>query len=613
MKIQTKLYPITWEWLKSYKSYQTFVIIIIILASFFRLQSINFQRELRSDELAYDFAAKNLIKFGVYTYDRYGEMNNGLLPIEPTNSLMPGYPIFLFLVYRLFGQSAIYPQLFNLLFSLVSMILTLKIANYIGVKKLFSLILLVFIAIYPGFILNIDRLLTENFFTFLLLGFVYYFILYLDSENFWHSIVSGLFLTMGIYVRPILFPFMILAIFFCYLYDRKAKKAFYLAVTYLLIFIVSFLPWWIRNFVIFHRLIIFADSEVGPRLWGALPYFIGIFDLKSDNVGEVIRQAFNVDPWLYIRWRILGFLQFEWGDLWDETLVRRTFGDLSILHYFIIVLGFIGIPFSIRRINKFAGFLAVFPLGFSIIYMYYHGLPRYVYPTILILFIFAVLTIQYIWEWFRRKYVSEKLSLFLDKFWLRDISMNFLFHFSAFFCMLVLVSVFIFKYYELREVNQYRVSKFCGQGAQQLVKTPILYQKQISSDEILKYGIASTILISDKGNQNIYQNYVDAPPILRIEKAINTIASNPDQKLVTQVTIKSHQNYLFNYMTVYWLNLDKPIWNESNVIRFPITSMKGEYTVFIDADVNGLVIVPTVFRYGKFSLDDISIKKYTCP
>ena len=78
-----------------------FLILILLMGLILRVYVTDFNRPIAdsSDSAAYDYAARNLIKYGVLANDRDGAMYRGEVAISPASNVMPGYPIFLAMVY----------------------------------------------------------------------------------------------------------------------------------------------------------------------------------------------------------------------------------------------------------------------------------------------------------------------------------------------------------------------------------------------------------------------------------------------------------------------------------------------------------------------------------
>lgn len=50
--------------------------------------------------------------------------------------------------------------------------------------------------------------------------------------------------------------------------------------------------------------------------------------------------------------------------------------------------------------------------------------------------------------------------------------------------------------------------------------------------------------------------------------------------------------------------------DENHMFKFPINCFEKKKTIFVDGNVNNIMVVPVCFSKGKFSIDSIVITKY---
>lgn len=143
--------------------------------------------------------------------------------------------------------------------------------------------------------------------------------------------------------------------------------------------------------------------------------------------------------------------------------------------------------------------------------------------------------------------------------------------------------------------------KQCGgeQQANNIVSTRIYDTTNISIEN------AS---LSVKNEKKIYKNDADAPIIIKIKDRLTEGSDN--RKIVSEVNLNSQGGYFFDYMTIYWTGKNTPEISENSVYKFPINPIERSKKIYIDDDVESLMVVPVVFRGGTFSIDSIEIIKY---
>lgn len=79
---------------------------------------------------------------------------------------------------------------------------------------------------------------------------------------------------------------------------------------------------------------------------------------------------------------------------------------------------------------------------------------------------------------------------------------------------------------------------------------------------------------------------------------------------MTEVNLNIQGGYIHDYMTIYWTGKNTKEISENTVYKFPINRFEKSQKIYIDDDVNFLMIVPAVFRGGSFTIDSVQIQKY---
>lgn len=208
--------------------YRLIILSIFVFAIFLRGFTVDLHRQIADgDEKTYEYAAKNLVKYRMFTADRDGSIYNGERKAEPASTIQIGYPIVITIIYAIFGEGkSFFVFGFQLALSIINMLLAFGIMKRCKCNKIAILIVLILYAVYPGFIYNINKMLTEPLFTTLLLLFSYFFMLAINSDKIICAFFSAIVLGMATFVRGLAFPyfFMCLYIFYFYVYNNKRKK-----------------------------------------------------------------------------------------------------------------------------------------------------------------------------------------------------------------------------------------------------------------------------------------------------------------------------------------------------------------------------------------------------
>ncbi|WP_213471256.1 ArnT family glycosyltransferase [Paenibacillus dendritiformis] len=586
------------------------IILIFSLALMIRFYSVDITRELRpgSDELVYHYAAESLLKYGTLIYDRDGEMFYGKQELKPTAVIPPGYPIYVAIIYKLFNHSTQAVLFSQLILSMICLFLIYKILKLLNVKTPYVLVTLLLASVYPGFLYNIERMLTEQLFTTLLIAFVYVFLKGTQNNNIYLIIISAILFSSATHVRPLAFPFIVLVLFFFIIYERNDKKyIFRNIVVFLGILLLFMLPWWFRNWITFEKFILFSESGDNAEVWGAVPYFIDMGSVSNLPLRTILDNNINSNPWVYYKWRIFGFFQYMWGDLWDENLVHPHFllRPFIILQQVLVVPCIALIPLIIRNCKREIIFISCVPIAFTLMNLPFHGLPRYVYPSVPFVFILAAVLFEKIGNKLKPSNDGSTRADFYLYGWQRVINLYMqrcYLIFSVFFSIVLLYSVYIFAYGINEEMSEYRLSRYMGTSAQLLQSKEIVSSKKYNGDELSLENASLSF-------NNFYKNDVNAPAIIRLEVENK---DNPDNNanIASEITLNIQGGYPFDYMTIYWTGNNTPEITENSVYKFPINAFQKKHKIFIDDDVHSLMIVPVVFRGGEFKVDSIEVMKY---
>lgn len=586
--------------------YYMSITIIFVLGAVIRLNIVDLDRQIKPhDEMVYHYAAENLLKYGTLTFEVDGAMFHGDREVTPASNLQPGYPLYIAAIYSVFGHASEYVFISQLILSIISLYFIYRLLVILNVKKHFIIMTMLLASLYPGLIYNIDRMLTEQLFSTLLLAYAYLFLKGLKENKLSLLCLSFVLIMYASHVRALAFPFVLLSLFIILIHDRgKLKQSFAKFATLSGVVLLFMIPWWIRNYITLHEFYFFSNAGFSPKIWGAVPYFLNMGATSQSSFEEIVQSNMSANPILYYKWRILGFFQYMWGDIWDENIVHpiRMFRPILAVQQFIIVPCVAAIPFLIRKSKVEVLFISTFPIAFTLMNMPFHGLPRYVYPSIpFVIILFAVL-LDTLMKWIRRAKVPYSAEIevtgykvYLNK-WFRTAYLGL----SITFSIILIYSVYFFAYNINLEMSEYRLNRFADVSYKTLESQMLYSEKSFDESSVSIENALPT-------NNGKFENHVDAPIIIRLSDS-----ESVDSKVntISEVNIKIQGGYLFDYMTVYWTGDKTKEISENSVYRFPINPFEIEQNIYIEENVNSLMIVPAVFRGGSFEFDKITIKKY---
>ncbi|HEY6044605.1 MAG TPA: glycosyltransferase family 39 protein [Nitrosospira sp.] len=209
----------------------------------------------------------------------------------PTAYWPVGYPGFLGILFYLFGQDALVGQVANLLMAAGTFFLQLELTRRIFHSETAARLGVLLLTIYPNNIAYTSFILTEIYFTFLLLLGVY---LYIAQRGWIWILFSGMAFGLATLTKPqiIFFPLILVAF---QLVDLKGKvSAREVVVKGLVIYLVILavlIPWAVRNTQVFGKLVLISTNGGATLLTGNNPSADGGF-VENDLL--VAQRNFSV-------------------------------------------------------------------------------------------------------------------------------------------------------------------------------------------------------------------------------------------------------------------------------------------------------------------------------
>lgn len=321
--------------------YWFLLIVLLAVGAYLRISNFDPDRAIiAGDEYTYSNAANSLLEHGYMIRNPFVEKQEAALFSLPTAALSPGYPVFVAAVYAITAKSVSAVFYVQFVFSIGMMLLIVVALTLLEVRRWLILVGMLISACYPGFIYNNDRMLTEHLFTFLLLGFVVSFVRFLRSGSTWCLLLASVFVACAIHVRAQAIPFFFLALVFTLIYGGgSVGQRFRQVMLFSVTVIAAMLPYWIYNYEVLGRILILPETGEGPMIWGAVPYFLDMPATTNIPLADTVVANSTPAPAVYWKWRVFGFLNQMWGDVWDENLVHAQplLRPWLLLQHFVIV------------------------------------------------------------------------------------------------------------------------------------------------------------------------------------------------------------------------------------------------------------------------------------
>jgi len=186
----------------------------------------------------------------------------------PTAWRPPAYPVFLAGVYGIGGVSVLNATIVQVILGgLTVLMLTVLAAMILGWPR--ALIAGVIAAVYPALVWLPRLLLSENLSLFLMLVSLGAIILYLRTSRMFWIIVFGVLCALNSLVRGgNLFILMVVALGLLIIYWRNWRQHVAPVLVMTIAFVVTLLPWTVRNYRVFHHVIPIATQD-GLTLYGS--------------------------------------------------------------------------------------------------------------------------------------------------------------------------------------------------------------------------------------------------------------------------------------------------------------------------------------------------------
>lgn len=370
-----------------------------------------------NDDVKYIQTSRLLLNEGVLAY------NTG---DKPTAFIMPGLPLILAGFMALFGQEDGGVIAFRL-YQCVLQVLSIYLIFWLG-KRIFNtrvgLIACTISALYLPDYFSSGVILTETTFRTILLLLLCVTIIALERNMARYYLLLGMLTAAAAYFKPhaSLYP----AVFLVLWWRHKIPWRLMLKYTLLMAgaYILLLMPWWIRNWVTFHKFILFTNSGgspflLGTRIHGQLPppdffethpqydpktLFQGSDRLAVQKGIDIIKYGFTHEPLKYLYWFTAG----RWVELYFHPFYSRpiwpiTRPVMNVIQKILMIINMLGICWALikHRSNQLLPLIAA--LGyFTVIYIPFVAFNRYGYPNMILLILFGSYFIEQLLGYFSR-------------------------------------------------------------------------------------------------------------------------------------------------------------------------------------------------------------------
>lgn len=411
-----------------WKKNRTIVLIVFCSLIISLLYSFVYRIEPSVDARAYDTIALNVLSgngFKEYAHLSY-EFDPGMLRAGP------GYEFFLAGIYWIFGHHYEVVWIIQALLHALTAWLVYKCARLIFSEQseIIGLISAGFIGFHPDLIEISAMLMTETLYLFLTVLVLLVFLRsYASVKNYGLALLLGTLTGLSILTRP---PLLLFVLVFIFLYVHK--KAWKSLAFFIIGLVGALAPWAIRNYIIYHQLIL--TTLIGPfNIWvgntvvadggqlagGFNPVITfvseqGIYGLNAKANHEFVNFLLH-HPFIFIKLCVLrlvryfslirpmGFWFYQTG--WSQLVFIMASG-LSISALFIS--GFSGLVLATKKKTELLNYVIVLSLSAPLLLLPTVVQSRYrfqIYP-------FLALFAGYAWvEWKSNRLLAKKTVLWV--------------------------------------------------------------------------------------------------------------------------------------------------------------------------------------------------------
>jgi hypothetical protein len=349
-------------------------------------------------------------------------------------NITPGYPAFIAIIYKVFGQDDSYVYLFQIILSLLSVLLFFKIMLSVTKENyLISFFITFFFTIYyPVWAFSI-LIMMEIITIFVLLISIYFFQKYCDDKlNKYLYLFIILFSILIFINNRFIFHFSFILVFLFFILRKKPGGIIVLSKA-VLCFILILSPWFVREYTIYKQPVLFTPFwnnaaynlfsfppriNVETSLENEIKYFKGLpvtFEYYKQEIknarGPSYAEGFKIDDYkrlisrynpqnklgVYfyrLRWFFIPIsFHYEILGSTDKRLVlpsninKLITGLLNLIP--ILILSLIGVFFAFKNNNIFARFLSFLFISHIVLHVYINFVDRYRHTILPVIYLLA--------------------------------------------------------------------------------------------------------------------------------------------------------------------------------------------------------------------------------
>ncbi|MCX6148532.1 MAG: glycosyltransferase family 39 protein [Candidatus Kapabacteria bacterium] len=413
-------------------------ILIFVLVTLFTLVPRFYNLKFSDDSVLYDGIAKALIN-GESKISTPGYFEDGS---DIGQTILPGYPAFIAVIYKIFGTKAVNVIVFQLFLSFCAIWVYFLISKEMFSRNkaiAFTLLYVFYVNQWSYSLLLLIESITISTLVFSLYFLFKYFITNSNKYLYYYALIFGLLISLN---NRFIFHFVFVGFYLVIInlnkkYIHNLKNIIFAA----LIVITLLLPWHIRQYNVYGRFVLFTPERTAnmsnknistgysekKAAYDYVPGYDTVINLymtqyltkeyRKETKAEIERK-FNIDKYQELKssytafspsgkilsrakgfWEIVRF-DYRFGFAGDMRVMEPSFYDkftsplflMDFADLFFLGLAFLGILpalfFAIKNKNHFFLILGIYILAHWILHSYVGYLPRYritIMPVIFLL------------------------------------------------------------------------------------------------------------------------------------------------------------------------------------------------------------------------------------
>jgi len=375
--------------------------------------------------------ARNLI-----SGEGFSMVHTGSSSIVPTAHKPPFYPFFLAFVFKFFPQNPYFViELIQALILSLSAVIIYLIAKRTYNSSTIGILSAGFMCLSPFVLSTHIRVENMSFAIFFLSLLILSLLELADKPTLKNSICSGFLFGLSTLNLAATLSFLPFSIIWLYWYVKKNISSFGKRIIMLLVVLLAFtatiLPWTVRNYFVFHKLVPISSTfpyqvyvSNNPSSTGGMfneegKAVTGIPDellAATKGMNEVEQYSyFGKYGWAFIKQFPLQFIKLRFKALfyfwfgeawWRKVFLTPKFEIYKILTIFMLGISVIGISLSWRKYLRETLLLVFLFTAFSLLHSFTHGDIgfRYRLPLDPFLLIFSSVAFVSLFKWALAKY-----------------------------------------------------------------------------------------------------------------------------------------------------------------------------------------------------------------